>query len=63
MSFSNEKIIEELLWLAHQTAMAPALSELAAELVKQPNIDRVSAYETAARQLGLEPAPEPVYNN
>ena len=50
MSFSNEKIIEEILWHAHAEGHHAELAALVATLLTNAALDRVQAYELAAKQ-------------
>lgn len=51
---TNEEIIEELLWMAYQKGLGVQLAELAGTKIKESKVDRVSAYDEAYRELGLE---------
>ena len=50
---SNEKIIEELLWIAYQHNLGIQLAELAGDYIKKNSMPRMEAYEKAFHELGL----------
>ena len=54
MSWSNEELIEELMWEAHEKGMGDKLIELANEFRTKQKIDRIQAFQMAYNDLGIK---------
>ena len=54
MSYSNEELIEELMWDAHDKGMGDKLIDLASEIQSREKIERVNAFQAAYDKLGIE---------
>ena len=53
MSYSNEELIEELMWDAHEKGMGSQLIDLAGDIQSREKMERVDAFQRAYIQLGI----------
>lgn len=54
MSWSNEKLIEELIWIAHSENLGGTLVEVALKLQLEKKIGIVDSYLLAMKELDLK---------
>lgn len=54
MSYSNEELIEELMWDAHEKGMGSKLIDLASDIQSREKMERVDAFQRAYAQLGIK---------
>ena len=53
MSWSNEELIEELMWEAHEKGMGTMLIELAGEIQGKEKVERVLSFQRAYNELKI----------
>ena len=53
MSYSNEELIEELMWDAYEKGMGTNLIDLASDIQSKEKMERVDAFQSAYIQLGI----------
>ena len=53
MSWSNEELIEELMWEAHEKGLGEKLIDLATEIQSREKLERVSSFQMAYDQLKI----------
>ncbi len=51
---SNEKLVEEIMWIAFENDVATELIEKAGGYMSKERMDRTSAYERAFHELELQ---------
>jgi hypothetical protein len=54
MSWSNEKLIEELIWVAHSKNLGGTLVEMASKIQLERKTGVVDSYLIAMKELNLE---------
>lgn len=54
MGWSNEKLVEELIWIAHSENLGGTLVEMASKLQLEKKLGIVDSYILAMKELNLE---------
>jgi hypothetical protein len=54
MSWSNEKLVEELIWIAHSENLGGTLVEMASKIQLEKKLGIVDSYLLAMKELNLK---------